>query len=191
MLIKKHWSIKYVIGRIVLFFYEICFKNYPWITFGAVNILKQNMKKKESFIVEFGSGRSTIFFSELCKSVLSIEHDKIWYEKVTNEIVKKKLTNVRIILCEDRGDYISVIDEYRDNSIDFIFIDGKSRSKIANKVLPKIKRGGFLILDDAQRYIDNPKYDNEWLSFLEKVKNWKYIRTDNWVSRTDLWQKII
>ena len=94
-------------------------------------------------------------------------------------------------MCEDRGDYISVIDEYRDNSIDFIFIDGKSRSKIANKVLPKIKPGGFLILDDAQRYIDNPKYDNEWLSFLEKVKNWKYIRTDNWVSRTDLWQKII
>ena len=129
------------------------------------------------------------FFSKICKFILSIEHDKQWYQKVTNEIKEKKLTNVIVKLCEDRDDYINSLDNYKDNSIDFILIDGKSRGKIANKVLRKIKTGGFLILDDAQRYIDNN--ENEWFQFKEKVKNWQYIPTDNWVSRTDLWKKII
>ena len=60
---------------------------------------------------------------------------------------------------------------------------------IINKTNLK-KIGGFLILDDAQRYIDNNN-ENEWFQFKEKVKNWEYIPTDNWVSRTDLWKKII
>jgi hypothetical protein len=190
MLIKKNWSIKYIIGRIILFFYEFFFSNYPWITFRAVKILKKNMKKKKSSFVEFGCGRSTVFFSKLCQFVLSIEHDIKWYQKVRNEINKKKLTNVKLKLCENRDDYINALDNYKNNSIDFILIDGKSRGKIANKVLQKIKIGGFLILDDAQRYIDNNN-ENEWFQFKEKVKNWEYIPTDNWVSRTDLWKKII
>lgn len=73
------------------------------------------------------------FFSKLCKSVLSIEHDKTWYHKVTKEIMKKKLTNVKVILCENRENYISAIDEHYDNSIDFILIDGKSRGKLLIK----------------------------------------------------------
>lgn len=47
--------------------------------------------------------------------------------------MKKKLTNVKVILCENRENYISAIDEHYDNSIDFILIDGKSRGKLLIK----------------------------------------------------------
>lgn len=50
--------------------------------------------KSDHKVLEYGSGESTKQIAERVDSVLSIEHQKNWYEKVKNEIPN----NVEIVL---------------------------------------------------------------------------------------------
>ena len=47
--------------------------------------------------------------------------------------------------------YASVIDRFPDGYFGLVFVDGRSRPSCVKHSIPKIKSGGFLILDDADR----------------------------------------
>jgi len=57
---------------------------------------------KESRVLEYGSGRSTIKLSEIAKSVVSVEHQKAWYDELKPTLPE----NVELILAEPDLDYI-------------------------------------------------------------------------------------
>lgn len=48
----------------------------------------------EKTMLEWGSGGSTIEFSQNLKKYYSIEHDEEWYNKVNDEIINLGYTNV-------------------------------------------------------------------------------------------------
>ncbi len=57
---------------------------------------------KDSKVLEYGSGRSTIELSKIAQCVVSVEHQRVWYEKLKNELPK----NVKLLLAEPDLDYI-------------------------------------------------------------------------------------
>src|SRR4030067_1558103 len=119
-------------------------------------------------ILVCGSGGSTLYFSSKAKKIISVEHDKDWYKKVSDIISKKNIKNCEYCLIEPRKslgakilpysqktyiaktfkhhhglsfkDYVKKIDSFPDNSFDLIFVDGRSRAACLRHSIKKIKK---------------------------------------------------
>ncbi len=66
-------------------------KPIPWFSYPFIDFLTPRLSK-EITVFEFGSGNSTLFFAERVKKVISIEHNKDWYQIVN----KTKPDNVEL-----------------------------------------------------------------------------------------------
>ena len=66
---------------------------FPWITFPAIDYLNK-LSFKNLTILEFGSGASTIYFSDRAKKVISFEFDSAYYSVIT--AATQKYTNLEI-----------------------------------------------------------------------------------------------
>lgn len=118
----------------------------PWVTYPAIEFLNTRLNKSME-VLEYGCGNSTLWLAERVKSVLSIEHEKSWFEKVS----KIKPDNVRLIIKElNNGDYSKEILDYY-NSFDIIFIDGRDRVKCVKNSLNALKENGVIVWDDSDR----------------------------------------
>lgn len=151
--------------------------NQPWISFAAIQFLK-NILKKDMRVYEYGSGGSTLFFASRVNNVISTEHNRNWYNTVVEEINHHGIHNCQIRLFEPtpepviinqdvsdpdayisgdenyRGmsfkNYASSIDMYPDEYFDVVFIDGRSRPSCFKHAMEKVKRYGYLVLDNAE-----------------------------------------
>ncbi len=196
---KKHWSPRYIINRTKNYLFEKNNPHLPWVNREAINIF-ENLLNKKDVGVEFGSGRSTIWFSKKVKHLTSIEDDKNWYSKIKGKLEEKRLENVSFLFKESNNsnpndsDYCKSIDSFEDQSLDFVIIDGNHRDIFALKSLKKIKKGGFIYLDDANRYYpfkttspysigeDLSKINDSWKIFISEVNDWRKIITKDGVS---------
>lgn len=103
---------------------------------------------------EFGSGGSTLWLAQRVKSLISVEHVQLWYDRVRSRIKRLQLTNVDLIFQPDLNLYPKTILDYPDQTFDFIFVDGRNRVKCIKYSAPKVAPGGILILDNSER----PRY---------------------------------
>jgi len=119
----------------------------PWISMPAIEIL-QEKKLDDLFVFEYGSGNSTIWFSKRVKRIVSIEHDKKWFDY---QLQQKKMENTEIIFktLDYGGTYAKVIQSY--HNIDIALIDGRDRKNCAINAVAQLSPRGIIILDDAQR----------------------------------------
>jgi len=124
---------------------------YPWLTPGAILAIEDiTRRKKESFrVLEMGSGGSTVFFSNRCLFVLSLENDPFWEKAVRNYLPQP--SNVELI-CKPTPKLLPIINQQPNNHFDIVLADlGFSyrwRRILAEASKPKLKRGGWLILDN-------------------------------------------
>lgn len=145
----------------------------PWLPYSCIAFLKRTVKPGWK-IFEFGAGGSTVFFSRMKAQGVTIEHDAAWAEKVRKKLHSENW-QVRLAQpeaakrpadpadpsqygsafpgCENKDfeKYVRAIDEFPDSHFDLVLIDGRSRPACIARALAKIKRGGFLALDDSQR----------------------------------------
>lgn len=150
----------------------------PWITFAAIAFLERTLTK-DMQVYEYGVGGSTLFFSSRVKEVVSCEHDPGWAAKVRSELERLCYTNCHLQTFEPTPinsmtegdpsdldaylshspaykhfcfkDYVQSIDSYPDNFFDVILIDGRSRPSCCKHAVKKVKVGGYIILDNAER----------------------------------------
>jgi len=150
----------------------------PWITFPVIDMLKKKLNR-ESKVFEYGGGGSTLFFIKTAKELVTVEHDQYWFNNLQSIIKEKNLPtwNAHFIPPEpkpanlklDRSNpddyytddeafldfqfkrYVTVIDQYPDEYFDIILIDGRSRPACIKHSLPKLKRAGLLVVDNADR----------------------------------------
>lgn len=124
----------------------------PWLTFGAISAL-ESLATKKFKVLEFGSGGSTIFWAKHCQSVKSFETNLEWFSKVTKKV--KKYSNAEVIYAS-RTETSRTIRNMPDNFYDVVLVDsdpGRSkRLQIAQMVSPKIKLGGWLVIDNYQKH---------------------------------------
>lgn len=106
----------------------------------------------DSFVLEFGSGWSSRWFAERCGRLLSIETSPEWADLVIADL-QSVACSWHVALVADPQ---SVLEEELDINltlVDLILIDciEELRERCARLSWPLLRRGGWLIFDDAQR----------------------------------------
>lgn len=118
-------------------------KVLPWYTYPAIEFLEQFDFTKKA-VLEYGSGNSSVYWGNIANKVISIEHNKVWYEKNKKRIK----THNEIFLCEKQKEYVKKIKEV-DKLFDIIVIDGEWRKECAETSLDNLSESGFVILDNS------------------------------------------
>lgn len=152
---------------------------------------------------EWGSGRSTIWFAERVRSLVSVEHNPGWYGRISTQLKAKGLGNVEYHLCEDAQDYSRLAGKFPSEGFDFCLVDGETRDDCALEAISLVKPGGIVIVDNCNWYLPTPKYSRspfsrnpelgpytgKWAAYLDGVHGWRGVWTTNGVTDTALWVK--
>jgi hypothetical protein len=187
----------------------------PWITFGAIDHLN-TVIRSDMNVFEYGSGGSTLFWASRVKTIVSVEHDKGWFEKMQAALPAAQSDRIRYLLAEPQKDpafnsksfenpddyisddphyhgmnfeaYAKKIDAWPDGHFDVIVVDGRARPSCIKHAIPKLKRNGWLLIDNSDRLYYLKPFDL-------KRPEWKEFRFEGPVpfmkefSRTTLFQK--
>lgn len=119
----------------------------PWVTYSFIDFIKERIHK-DLKIFEFGSGNSTLFYAQRVKKVISVEHDRAWFEKV----VAAKPENSEMIYCEleTNGEYCRIPSTLNEK-FDIIIIDGRDRINCCEQSLTALSSTGVVVLDNTER----------------------------------------
>ncbi|MFZ5812951.1 MAG: methyltransferase domain containing protein [Thermodesulfobacteriota bacterium] len=178
---------------------------YPWINAGAVRFLRAGLRPDMRGF-EFGSGRSTLFFSRRVASLVTVEHNEKWRRKVTALLMRSRAENVTLTFLPpgaatavdtprpavwkslglaprlpEFAAYFDHILSYPDEHFDFVLVDGRARVECAINAMEKIRPGGWLILDNS-----------EWEKYapvFQAAAAWKRRDYENGVWRTTIFLK--
>lgn len=203
-----HRTPRYIYNRTRLLIYERGHADAPWLTPAAIGLLESLLRPADRG-VEFGSGRSTAWFARRVAALTSVEHDERWHETVTATLQARGLRNVDCILApgdqpmERGGDsaYARTALSFPDDSIDFALVDGRYRDYSAKFILPKIKPGGMLIIDNVNWYLPcQSKAPNSrtaalgpltpvWAEVAAELAGWRSIWTTSGVCDTAIFIK--
>jgi predicted O-methyltransferase YrrM len=99
--------------------------------------------------------------------------------------------------------YAAIADEMADESLDFALVDGQMRLRCLERVIPKLKPGGLLVLDGANRYLSNrfeaghttiqvvrdQPLNDEWQQAADTLSSWRWMNTSDGLWDTRLWVK--
>jgi len=121
-----------------------------WISEPAKELLEK-LLNPSMIGLEYGSGCSTIWLAQRVKSLVSVEHDEKWFERITKLLDNNNLENVNLVYAPSKS-YVKVVQSYPDETFDFVFNDGlkQYRSQCIIASWPKIKKGGIMIIDNSK-----------------------------------------
>ncbi len=190
-------------------------KQSPWITFSCLKFLDTlDLQGKKVF--EYGSGGSTLYWLKKGASCVSIEHDKKWYDKMKSSCNAVAHIDYRLVepqkiadkempfdpanpdQCRSNGSkykdysfsqYVHQIDEFPDEYFDLVMIDGRARSSCIKRSFNKVCRGGFIIVDNAERNY----YLKETIHYLKNFSRQEFpglVPITAYVSKTDLFTRL-
>jgi hypothetical protein len=195
-----HWTPRYIKDRLNVIAYEWRHPDAPWLTRDMIRILESWFRPDDQGL-EWGSGRSTLWFAQRIGRLLSVEHDEQWYSKIKNHIESKGLSNVDYRLSENEAEYVAVTERLTNRSLDLVLVDGIARDRCALAALPLLRPNGILVIDNSNWYLPSSSHapnsrhledgpaSRTWEIFLNEVKGWRFIRTTNGVTDTTLWVK--
>lgn len=183
-------------------------KPSPWLSFPAIDFITQWAQNQKGLSVfEYGSGGSTIFWLSLDCQVVSIEHDPEWYAKLKEYLPASTQLDYRLIEPDpcsqipveynsrhpqfqyfDFQRYVTYIDHYPDESFNLVLIDGRSRPFCIQHAAPKVRKGGLLVLDNAE--IPYYLHDNhQSLNLFTELKFIGVTPTLKWFTQTNVYLK--
>lgn len=166
-------------------------RRMPWINYEA-QIYLNALVKPGMKVFEWGSGGSTLFWADHCEQVISVEHDRQWYKILSEILASEGEKNVvyRNVLPEETEEslnyrihidfasgsingyqwvnYVRQIAEFPDEYFDIILVDGRARNACIFNALPKLKKNGFLIVDNSER-----KYYTKEFKAIFDGRNWE------------------
>jgi len=151
-------------------------KKQPWLVFDAIDFLN-SLPLEGKRVFEYGSGGSTLFWLNHGAECVSVEHNPDWYKLMHHRLKGMDRIDYRLVLPEPADDkkvrdiadpnlylsedvlslgynfrnYVCQIDPFPDNFFDVVMIDGRARPSCIMHSADKVKKRGFLILDNADR----------------------------------------
>lgn len=150
-----------LVARVRSGWYHRRHKGMPWLAPGAIAFCEANLTREMAGL-EWGSGRSTAWFGRRLGSLTSVEHDPAWFDIVSDTITSMANVDLRHVPLDPnpveppvahRGwgsAYVRVAEDFPDGSLDFVVVDGAYRGACILAALPKIRRGGMLLVDDTR-----------------------------------------
>jgi hypothetical protein len=187
----------------------------PWITFDTIDFLEQWLRPKRNLkVFEWGSGGSTLFWLKFNATLISVEHEPQWFASIRGRICASENFDCRIVpperaalsLTADPADptsylstdplfqgytfknYASQIDAFPDRYFDVVMIDGRARPSCIMHSAGKVRLGGLLILDNADRLY----YTAKTKEFLEDFTCQQFYGVGpcgRWMWRTDIYTR--
>jgi predicted O-methyltransferase YrrM len=199
-----HVTPRYVLARCREAIDQTLHPDDPWLARHAIELLKQLLRPVDEGL-EFGAGRSTVWFAVRVAKLTSVEDNADWHRRVRERLSELGLSNVEVRHCprdatEDEraasSAYVRVIEEFADESLDFVLVDGIYRSHCATGATAKVRPGGLIVIDNvhwflpsasrtptARRLQDGPA-DSVWQQFLDRTSSWRRIWTTSGVIDT-------
>lgn len=153
----------------------------PWMNFKVIRWLDAHLRPTMD-VFEYGSGGSTAFVARRVRRLVSVESEEAWYRTVADGLRREGIRNCDLRCVppdalsgpeppygprsytsyapHTRGHsfeaYVRTIDAHPDGSLDLVIVDGYARPSAVTHAIPKVKRGGFLLLDDSDRAYTAP-----------------------------------
>ena len=172
----------------------------PWITRGAIEFLHENLTV-DMEVLEYGTGSSTIWYAQRTKSIIAIEHDLEWVENVRSVIpahLKSKAEVIHIANAET-GKFLGGDGKYYDKYVnyvkdtkslfDFIAIDGRSRNECIAHSISKIKKKGFLLIDNSER--DGKNNPSNYQPSINMIpKKWEKHEFPTYLGTTSIYKNV-
>lgn len=200
LLPQRHRTPRFVYNRTRQMLYERAHPDDPWLTPAAIRLLRTLLRPDDRGL-EFGSGRSTLWFARRVAALTSVEHDERWHASVSATLKASGLGNVDYVLAPgdqpmERGwdsAYARRALAFPDASLDFALVDGHYRDYSAKFTLPKIRPGGMLIIDNVNWYLPcRSKAPNSrttalgpktpaWAEVADELARWRTIWTSSGV----------
>ncbi len=203
----SHLTPRYLLDLLLVVAFERRDPQAPWLTREAVSILDRALRPLDHGI-EYGSGRSTRWLAQRTAGVVSVEADRRWYTSVQAQLASAGLANkvdYRFIPADEtqpndpyRAAYLAVAEDLPRGSLDYALVDGLYRADCAVRVVPLLKPGGLLIVDNINWFLPNRsrsplsvrRFDSAtWAEFSGLVDRWRLIWTSSGVTDTALWIK--
>lgn len=130
----------------LLFGYRV---EQPWIAYDSIEVLRKHLNK-QSRVLEYGSGMSTLWYAKHAGFVCSVEDCKPWFDVVDNKIRGGALGNISYQFARNDEEYSSCFlnDE---QGFDLIMIDGSCRSACVHNSTKLLRAGGILYLDNSDK----------------------------------------
>lgn len=204
----SHWSLRYLFDRLVEKAYRRQHPDVPWVAPAAVEFLTGYLTPSDNML-EFGSGRSTLWFACRVGHITSVEHNHKWYKRIEQKIAEKGITNITYLLRLKQEEtvpakdthYVQATQEITPGSLDVVLVDGTYRAQCVLQSLPLLKAGGILVIDNVNRYLPSDSIapnsrsmqqgpiDAEWQQVLGQIGSWRFFWTSNGVSDTAVYFK--
>jgi len=117
----------------------------PWMNYNVVDFLDGRLSK-DMHVFEYGSGQSTLYFSERVATVTSLERNKEWYDRA----VQVAPANVTMLFSDHKIDseYAAVI-QAQQKSYNLVLVDAKGRVEAVDAAVKCLTADGVILLDDS------------------------------------------
>jgi len=161
----RHLTPSYLYWRTRLAVDRLRHPQRPSLTRQATRLLTQLIRPGD-IGAEWGAGNSTGWFAERFAHLTSFESSPNYYPVVQENLRQRGLGNVDLQLIETEwvrdedllheSDLLVRARAIPDESLDYALVDMAPRSCLCAAVIGKLKPGGILVLDNANRYIPPP-----------------------------------
>jgi hypothetical protein len=131
----------------------------PWVTYSFIEFVRTRLKK-QMIMLEYGSGNSTLFYSQFVSKVYAVEHDAEWVQELTSKLPSNVLLMHKPL---DYGGVYAAAAHDTNEKFDVIIVDGRDRVNCIRQSIANLSDDGVMVLDDSER--DEYK---EGVSFLEQ-----------------------
>lgn len=194
---NTHRTPRYMFARLRELIFQKRNPDAPWLGPQAVRTLERLLSVEKSGL-ECGAGRSTLWLAKRVHSLESWEEDAQWMDKIAAQIRRQGIGNVALKKVEATPEhYLKRVENIPDESLDFALIDSEhARDVLCLALISKIKKGGFLMLDNANWFLPSASRaphsrkpeqgpaNEQWQAFLEATAGWKVIWTGSGVTDT-------
>jgi hypothetical protein len=123
----------------------------PWYTYPCIDFLRHRDFSGKT-VLEFGGGQSSLWWSQRAKSVVTLEGNHLWHEKIKTQMP----SNVHLFLVsvENSSACVESVNKILQAYVEFdvIIIDGLFRSEMIAISQALTAKGGAIICDNAEGY---------------------------------------
>ncbi len=184
----------------------------PWISFPVIEFLAEKIQPNAR-VFEYGGGGSTLFFIDKGAVVYTVEHHNEWYKTLEEKLrkhekwkglfvqpeldnnYKEDFSNPDLYFSSEQDfkgynfkKYAQAILAFPD--FDFVLVDGRARPSCLKHGIEKLKKGGYLILDNSDRSYYTSYFTQQLANdFTEVINHSGPTPFCSWFNRTSVWQK--
>ncbi|MFC1582893.1 FkbM family methyltransferase [Planctomycetota bacterium] len=153
-------------------------KPLPWYTYSFITFISARIQPNMR-VFEYGTGNSTLWWSECVASVVACEHDEPWFLSISEKVPDN--VDYRYCELEYGGDYSKLILSFS-SDFDCIIIDGRDRVNCAKNALAALKENGVIIWDNSEREQYQEGYDFLLENGFRRIDFWGLgpINSDQW-----------